>query len=130
MVLMDGWGLVAQTNAEIRAADAAYKWRRDERERLHRRRAMIDGLINDLELLNLGGAARVPRAYEGQRLELRAVLANAVPQEQLDSIRTRVRPVRLMDRLYAIQESLSAERRPDLRREPDETDDPGLFPAA
>src|ERR1700694_1002511 len=118
-------------NAEIRAADAAHQWREAERERLHRQTALIDGLINDLELLNLGGVTRVPHAYEPRLLQLRAMLADTVTSEQiadtvtseqLDNLRTRVRPVKLMDGLYTVQEALFAQRRPDVPREVDETD--------
>jgi hypothetical protein len=123
MLLMDVRGPVAQTNVEIRAADSAYQWRKVERERLHRRRALIEVVINDMELLNLAGAMRVPLAYEARLLALRAELADAISQEQLDSIRTRVRPVKLMDCLYTIQEALLAQRRPDLQRQLDEADD-------
>ncbi len=72
----------------------------------------------------------MPLAYEARLLQLRAVLADATSQEQLDTIRTRVRPVKLMDCLYTIKEALFAQRRPDLQRELDVADDPGLFPAA
>jgi len=106
MLLMDVRGLVAQTNAEIRAAEAAHQWQKVERARYQRRTALVDGLINDLELLNLRGATRVPLAYETRLLQLRAELADAVPAEQLDSVRTRVRTVKLMDSLFTIQEAL------------------------
>jgi hypothetical protein len=110
MLLMDVRGFVAQANAEIRAAEAAHQRRKADRVRLHRRTTLVDGLINDLELLNLGGVTRVPHAYEPRLLQLRAVLADAVPAEQLDSLRTRVRPVKLMDGLYTIQEALAQKR--------------------
>jgi len=130
MLLMDVRGFVAQTNAEIRAADAAHQRRKADRERLRRRTVVIDGLINDLELLNLSSATRVPLAYEPRLLQLRAMLAEAVGPEQLQNLRTRVRPVKLMDSLYTIQEALLAEKRPDIPRELDGSDVPGLYSAA
>jgi hypothetical protein len=130
MLLMDVRGFVAQANAEIRAADAAHQSRKAERQRLRRPIAVIDGLINDLELLNLSGVGRVPLSYEPRLLQLCAMLADAVVAEQLASLRTRVRPVRLMDGLYAVQEALFAQTRPGVPRELPESDRAGLFPAA
>ena len=83
MLQIDARGLVAQANAEIRAAEAAHQWRKAERQRLRRPIALIDGLINDLELLNLRGGTRVPLAYEPRLLQLRAMLADNVSAEQL-----------------------------------------------
>ena len=91
---------------------------------------MIDGLINDLELLNLRGGTRVPLAYEPRLLQLRALLVDTVSAEQLDNLRARVRPLRLIDALYTVQEALFAQTRPDVPRELPESDRAGLFPAA
>jgi len=85
MLQIDARGLVAQANAEIRAAEAAHQSRKAERQRLRRPIALIDGLINDLELLNLRGGTRVPLAYEPRLLQLRAMLADNVSAEQLDN---------------------------------------------
>jgi len=87
MLQIDARGLVAQANAEIRAAEAAHQSRKAERQRLRRPIALIDGLINDLELLNLRGGTRVPLAYEPRLLQLRAMLADNVSAEQLDNLR-------------------------------------------
>ena len=137
MLYMDAGGLVARTNAEIRAAEAEHEGRKLERQRLRSRMAMVDELINDLEILNLRKATRVPLAYEPRLLQVRAVLSEAVPAELLNCLRTRVRPVKLMDGLYTIQDALFAQRHPEIPRELpevrhglDERADPGLFPAA
>jgi len=130
MLQIDARGLVAQANAEIRAAEAAHQWRKAELQRLRRPIALIDGLINDLELLNLRGGTRVPLAYEPRLLQLRAMLVDIISAEQLDNLRARVRPLRLMDGLYTVQEGLFAQTRPDVPRELPESDRAGLFPAA
>jgi hypothetical protein len=130
MILMDVRGSVAQTNAEIRAAEAAHQWRKGERERLQRRTLLIDALINDLEMLNLRKVSRVPLAYEPRLLQLRATLGDTVSTEVLDKLRTRVRPVKLMDCLYTIQEALFVQKHPEVPREGDGHDFSGLYPAA
>jgi hypothetical protein len=130
MVLMDGRGFMAQANAEIRSAEASHQSRKAERQRFRRPTAMIDSLINELELLNLSGLRRVPLSYEPRLLQLRALLAGAIPAEHLDNLRTRVRPVTLMDSLYTVQETLFAQTRRDVPRALPELARTGLFPAA
>jgi hypothetical protein len=128
MALTELRGFVAQANAEIRAADAAHQYRKAERQRLRRPIALIDGLINDLEVLNLRGAMRVPLSYEPRLLQIRAVLREAVSVDQLDDLRTRVRPDKLMDHLYTLEETLFTQLRPDLLE--DVSQAPGFYPAA
>jgi len=128
MALTEIRGFVAQANAEIRAAEAAHQYRKAERQRLRRPIALIDGLINDLEVLNLSGAIRVPLSYEPRLLQIRALLRKAVSVDQLDDLRTRVRPVKLMDNLYTLEETLFARLCPD--RFEDVSQAPGLYPAA
>jgi hypothetical protein len=100
-------GFMAQTNAEIRAAQRRHEIDTARRWRLGRPMRVIDGLINDLEILNLRRVYRVPLSYEVRLLQLRELLDDdGVPQSELDGLRTRVRIVRLMDQLYAIQASL------------------------
>jgi hypothetical protein len=104
---MSAVGFMAQANAEIRAAERQHEVDRMRRWRLGRPMALIDQLISDLEILNLKRVYRVPLSYESRLLDLRATLDNAgVSPSQLDGVRTRIRIVRLMDQLYAIQESL------------------------
>ena len=128
MALTEIRGFVAQANAEIRAAEAAHQYRKAERQRLRRPIALIDGLINDLEVLNLRGAMRVPLSYEPRLLQIRALLREAVSVDQLDDLRTRVRPDKLMDSLYNLEEALFALLRPD--RFEDVLQAPGFYPAA
>jgi hypothetical protein len=128
MALTELRGFVAQANAEIRAAEAAHQYRKAEQQRLRRPIALIDGLINDLEVLNLRGAMRVPLSYEPRLLQIRAVLREAVSVDQLDDLRTRVRPDKLMDHLYTLEETLFAQLRPDLLE--DVSQAPGFYPAA
>jgi len=107
MAVMSTVGFMAQANAEIRAAQRRHEIDTARRWRLGRPMAVIDELINDLEILNLRRIYRVPLAYESRLLQLRLLLDDAgVPPGELEGVRTRIRIVRLMDRLYTIQESL------------------------
>jgi len=128
MAITEMRGFVAQANAEIRAAEAAHQYRKAERQRLRRPIGLIDGLINDLEVLNLRGAMRVPLSYEPRLLQIRSLLREAVSADQLDDLRTRVRPDKLMDSLYTLEEALFAQLRPD--RFEDVLQAPGFYPAA
>jgi len=130
MLQMGVRGFVAQANADIRAAEAAHQWRKAEQQRLRHPIALIDDLINDLEQLNLSGGRRVPLAYEPRLIQLRGMLADAIAAEQLDNLRARGRPVRLMDNLYTVQEALFAQSRPDVACELPQSDRAGMFPAA
>jgi hypothetical protein len=107
MAVMSTVGFMAQANAEIRAAQQRHEIDTARRWRLGRPMAVVDELINDLEILNLRRVYRVPLSYEMRLSQLRALLDDAgVPPGELDRLRTRIRIVRLMDQLYAIQESL------------------------
>jgi hypothetical protein len=128
MALTEMRGFVGQANAEIRAAEAAHQYRKAERQRRRRPIGLIDGLINDLEVLNLRGAMRVPLSYEPRLLQIRALVREAVSVDQLDDLRTRVRPDKLMDSLYTLEEALFAQLRPDLFE--DVSQAPGFYPAA
>jgi hypothetical protein len=100
-------GFMAQANAEIRAAQRRHEIDTARRWRLGRPMRVIDELINDLEILNVRQVYRVPLSYENRLSELRTILDHAgVSAVELDGVRTRIRIVRLMDQLYAIQESL------------------------
>jgi hypothetical protein len=128
MALTEKRGFVAQANADIRAAEVAHQCRKAERQRLRRPIALIDGLINDLEVLNLRGTMRVPLSYEPRVLQIRALCREAVSEDQLDALRTRLRPDKLMDSLYSLEETLFARLRPD--RFEDVSQVPPLYPAA
>jgi hypothetical protein len=118
--MMTSGGLMARTNAEIRAALESHEVRRSERARLRRPIALIDGLINDLEELHLKRVSRVPLSYEGRLLQLRIVLGDsAVPSGDLDKLKARTGVVKIMDQLYEIQDDVrlnpSAQPRPRSR---------------
>lgn len=107
MAVMTTVGFMAQANAEIRAAQQRHEIDTARRWQLGRPMAVIDELINDLEILNLRRIYRVPLAYESRLLQLRLLLGDAgVAPGELEGVRTRIRIVRLMDQLYTIQESL------------------------
>jgi hypothetical protein len=107
MAVMRAVGFMAQANAEIRAAQQRHEIDTARRWRLGRPMRVIDELINDLEILNLKRVYRVPLSYERRLSEVREVLEDAgVPPSELEGVRTRIRIVRLMDQLYALQESL------------------------
>jgi hypothetical protein len=107
MAVMRTVGFMAQANAEIRAAQQRHEIDTARRWRLGRPMRVIDELINDLEVLNLRHVYRVPLSYESRLSQVRVMLEDAgVPPSELDGVRTRIRIVRLMDQLYAIQESL------------------------
>jgi hypothetical protein len=107
MAVMSTVGFMAQANAEIRAAQRRHEIDTARRWRLGRPMAVVDELINDLEILNLRRVYRVPLSYEIRLSQVRALLDDAgVSPGELDRLRTRIRIVRLMDQLYAIQESL------------------------
>jgi hypothetical protein len=100
-------GFMAQANAEIRAAQRKHEVDTARRWRLGRPMRVIDDLINDLEILNLRRVYRVPVSYEGRLFEFRVLLDEVgVSPGELERVRTRIRVVKLMDQLYAIQESL------------------------
>jgi hypothetical protein len=105
MAVMTTVGFMAQANAEIRAAQRQHEVDRARRWRLGRPMALVDQLISDLEILNLKRVYRVPLSYETRLGQLRVTLEGAgVSASVLDGVRTRIRIVRLMDQLYAVQE--------------------------
>lgn len=107
MAVMSTVGFMAQANAEIRAAQQRHEIDTARRWRLGRPMRVIDELINDLEILNLRRVYRVPLSYETRLSEVRELLEDAgVSPSELEGVRTRIRIVRLMDQLYALQESL------------------------
>src|SRR4030081_1490061 len=104
MAVMTTVGFMAQANAEIRAAQRQHEVDRARRWRLGRPMALVDQLISDLEILNLKRVYPVPVSYETRLGQLRVTLEGAgVSASVLDGVRTRIRIVRLMDQLYAVQ---------------------------
>jgi len=100
-------GLMAQANAEIRAAQRQHEVDTARGWRLGRPMRVIDELINDLEILNLRHIYRIPLSYESRLAQIRVLLDGAgVPPSELEGVRTRIRIASLMDQLFAIQGSL------------------------
>jgi len=107
MAVMSAVGFMARANAEIRAAQRQHEVDTARRRRLGRPMAVMDQLISDLEMLNLKAVSRIPLAYEDRLLEVRRLLIDAgMASSELEGLRTRIGVVRLMDQVYAIQESL------------------------
>lgn len=114
-------GLLAQTNAEIRDAERLYRRRQAHDEVTRRPIQAIDGLLRDLEELNLRGVKRVPTAF-GARLEyLIGLLASEPGPADQSDLRVKIGVVKLMDALFAIQARLLAERSSEIYP-PDEDD--------
>jgi len=98
-----------------REAEQRHEIQKRERLLRHLPIVLIDGLLSDLETLNLKSVSPVPRSYYKSRLlKLRAILSHAaIPSDQLQSLRTRIGIVNLMDELYAVQEALFSKQWPD-----------------
>ncbi len=102
-------GFLALANAQIRAAEQQHVIQKRERLLRYRLIALIDELITDVEDLNLESVSRVPGSYENRLVALRAILSHAaIPSNQLGSLRTRIGVIKLMDQLYAVQETVFA----------------------
>ena len=99
---------LADVSQEI--ARIAERHRRSRRRTLGLRRllATVDGLLEDLEELHLIGKSRVPLNWAA-RLD---ALTASLPVGMRRVLRTGVTIVRLMDELFAIQESLLREIAP------------------
>jgi hypothetical protein len=124
-------GLLAQTNAYIRDAEQQHRDLKARQDKVRRPIQLIDRLLQELEEMNLKGMKRVPTSYE-PRLEEILVLVTpirAMP-DQVANIKVKVGIAKLMDALFAVEETLFAERR-GTPVEPDaESFDNGLFTAA
>ncbi len=93
---------IRDASQQILEAIAARRHRETEDRRLVVPIRVVDGLIADLEELNLSGRQRVPETWE-ERLE---PLRVALPERFREGLRTRVAVSRLMDHLYDIEEYL------------------------
>ncbi|HET9848926.1 MAG TPA: hypothetical protein VFR68_10275 [Candidatus Dormibacteraeota bacterium] len=124
-------GLLAQTNAHIREAEARHRDQKARQDVVRRPIQLIDRLLQELEEMNLKGMKRVPVSYE-PRLEEILVLVGPMPSmaEQLANIKVKVGISKLMDALFAVEEALFTERRgPSVDPEADTYDSP-FFTAA
>jgi len=92
---------------------------------------LIDRLLQELEEMNLKGMKRVPTSYEPRLGEiLTLVTPIAVMPDQVANIKVKVGITKLMDALFAVEETLFSERN-GISIEPEvETFDPGLVTAA
>jgi hypothetical protein len=81
--------------------------------------------------MNLKGMKRVPTAYEPRLEEILTLVGPIAPMpDQVANIKVKVGITKLMDALFAVEETLFSERN-GVPIEPEvETFDPGLFTAA
>src|SRR5437764_2296145 len=104
-------GLLAQTNAYIRDAEREYRDHKARQDQVRRPIQLIDRLLQELEEMNLKGMKRVPVSYE-PRLEEILELIGPLPSEadHLANIKVKVGITKLMDALFAVEETLFTER--------------------
>ena len=125
-------GLLAQTNAYIRDAERQHRDQKARQDQVRRPIQLIDRLLQELEEMNLKGMKRVPTSYEPRLDEILTLVTpiTAMP-DQVANIKVKVGISKLMDALFAVEETLFSERN-GIPVEPDvvETYDPGLFTAA
>ena len=124
-------GLLAETNATIREAEALQRRRRQEEELFRKPVALIDRLQHELEELNLRGHKRVPLSYEGRLREIEDLVSGLPRLEQVrDDLRVKIGIGKLMEALFALEESLFEQRYgPSFDPEPNDHDT-DLIPAA
>jgi hypothetical protein len=123
--------LLAQTNAYIRDAEQQHRESKARQDQVRRPIQLIDRLLQELEEMNLKGMKRVPTSYE-PRLEeiLNLVSPIASMPDQVVNIKVKVGITKLMDALFAVEETLFSARN-GIPVEPEaETFDDGLFTAA
>jgi len=123
-------GLLAQTNASIRLAEQRHRDTKARQDEVRRPIQLIDRLLQELEELNLRGMKRVPMAYESRLDEILRLVGpiQSIP-DQLANIKVKVGITKLMDALFAVEETLFTERHgPSIDAEADF--DPGLYTAA
>ena len=124
-------GLLAQTNAYIRDAEQQHRDLKARQDQVRRPIQLIDRLLQELEEMNLKGMKRVPTSYE-PRLDEILVLVTPIASmpDQIANIKVKVGIAKLMDALFAVEETLFSERH-GLPVEPEaETFEGGLFTAA
>lgn len=106
-------GALGTTNREIIEGIRRQRRERAARARILEPIRLVDALIADLEELHLAGRTRVPDAFVERLVALDASLPLGLHVEP----RSRITIVRLMDELYAVQDTLLArkvgERPPD-----------------
>lgn len=106
--------MIDQTNHDIRSSARRDAGRRGERRRRSTLLRSIDGLLWELEELNLRGRDRVPARV---RRQSEAIFASISGGSELEA---RYRVPAMMDVLYLAQELIFKETDPEYRGEADE----------
>ncbi len=104
-------GLLAQTNAHIREAEQRHRQTKALEHRVRRPITLIDGLLQDLEELNLKGQKRVPLVYEARLREIVELVPSAPGlADALANLKVKIGIGKLMDALFAVEEELFSQR--------------------
>ncbi len=100
-------GVMARTNLEIREAARRHDERKAQQHRLRRPIALIDRMLDGLEDLNIHEIKRVPTSYEHDLEQIRALVRD-LPAASVhhEGLKVRIGVLRLMDVLYAVQDTL------------------------
>ncbi len=104
-------GLLAQTNAYIREAEQRHRQSKALEQRWKRPIQLIDGLLQELEELNLKGQKRVPLAYERRLREILELVPSAPGlADAVANLKVKIGIGKLMDALFAVEEELFSQR--------------------
>ena len=104
-------GLLAQTNAYIREAEQRHRRTKEMEHRVRRPITLIDGLLQELEELNLKGQKRVPLAYETRLREIVELVPSAPGlADAVANLKVKIGIGKLMDALFAVEEELFSQR--------------------
>lgn len=104
-------GLLAQTNAYIREAEQRHRQTKELEHRVRRPITLIDGMLQELEELNLKGQKRVPLAYETRLREIVDLVPSAPGlADAVANLKVKIGIGKLMDALFAVEEELFAQR--------------------
>jgi hypothetical protein len=105
-------GALARANVEIRDAEHRHHLRKAQDLELRVPIAMIDWLLDELEILNLLEVRRGPSSFEGRLDQIRDLLgARPSLAQHAEGLRVRVAINRLMDALFDLQEAILITRR-------------------
>ncbi len=110
-------GALVRANVEIRDAEHRHHLRKAADLELRVPIAMIDRMLDELEILNLLEVSRVPSSFEGRLDQIRDLLgARPSLAQHAEGLRVRVAINRLMDALFDLQEALLITRRKMAKR--------------
>jgi hypothetical protein len=96
---------LGDANRDIRWARRRHILKRLQRWRITSPIQMIDGMLEDVEQMNMQGARRVPISWE-PRLELLAANLPAGVHADRAELRAGISPNRLMEALFCLQDQL------------------------